>query len=335
MSKRYAVIEIGTRGLRLLVADASPLGIERTVYSTGDLSELGRNQTAKGAITKDSISRTKAIIHRYLEVAKEHKSDQIAAFATEVIRSAKNRRAFLKEMSSIIEVQVLRREEEALYSFIASINAFRHNIPSGKTVMVIDQGGGSTELSCGLVRPDGMVILQDYDTLSLGTVGVTTLFAQSKILKDGFDKVDQVIRREIEQHGRFVTIASNAPAAVFGLGSAITTLAERLNPKRNLEKKSSWHLHGQFIDIRTIHGFIEKTRTTLSRAEVSGMRLEADSDLLTLLGGILTYYYILTKYKAPGITISRWGLRYGVLISQAGQPSLVQQVSGEKADLKL
>ena len=41
-SERYGVIELGTRGYRILVADATPTGIERVVFSTrgADASEL-------------------------------------------------------------------------------------------------------------------------------------------------------------------------------------------------------------------------------------------------------------------------------------------------------
>ena len=332
LSERYAVIEIGTRGLRLLIADASPLGIERTVYSTGDLSELGRNQTAKGAIAKESIQRTKTIVSRYVEIARQHRADHITAFATEIARSATNRRAFLKEVSTVIDVQVLRMEDEALYSFVASINAFRHVLPAGKTVMVVDQGGGSVELSCGVLMPDETVVLQDYVTLSLGTVKITSLLVQNQTLRDGFDNAEQIVRQEVERLGTCMSVEADAPAAVFGLGSGITSFAELENPERDSRMSSSWHLHGRFVRTQAIQSFLERARTRIQAKAIPTKDLAVDGNFLTLLSGVLTYYHVLTKCGAPGVTISRWGLRYGVLVSLAGQQSVVRLRSDRKAD---
>ena len=62
MIKRYGVVEIGTRGVRLLVADASEEGIEQFVFSTGGLSDLGRSADANGNLSKRSIERVSRIV---------------------------------------------------------------------------------------------------------------------------------------------------------------------------------------------------------------------------------------------------------------------------------
>src|SRR5215510_15387134 len=54
-SERYAVIEMGTKGIRLLVADISEGSIEQVVHSTGDLSQLGQEVDEAGNISPKSI----------------------------------------------------------------------------------------------------------------------------------------------------------------------------------------------------------------------------------------------------------------------------------------
>jgi exopolyphosphatase/pppGpp-phosphohydrolase len=324
MTKRYAVIEIGTRGLRLLVADASPSGIEQVIYSTGDRSELGRDQTAKGTIVAHSIARTKAIVADYLNLAKQHKAEEILAFSTEIVRTAKNRAKFVRELGSIVKVQVLTREEEALYSLVASLNAFRHKLGRDETALVIDQGGGSTELSCGSVRSDGAVILLGYDSLPIGTVGLTRLLSESETVKNGYERVREIVKTAVYRHMKFAALSKKPPAVVFGLGSAITMLAEFQNPKNDREKKSLWRLHGQFISTESLQKSVEKTGSQLEKmGEKSNTSVDADSDWATLVSGVVTYKYILEKYEARGIIVSRYGLRYGVLIAQAGQPCII------------
>jgi len=230
-------------------------------------------------------------------------------------------------MASLVEVQVLEREQEALYSFVASMNAFRYNLALGDKAMVIDQGGGSVELSCGLFSSDGITVLEGYDSLSLGTVRLTRLFAEAGTLNHGYDLAVEDIRHEVDRHRRFAALSSKSPAAVFALGSGISSLAERMSPKRGQEGKSLRHLHGQYIDSENIQQLAENTGSRLSAVKrAPSVDLDVDSDVITLLSGLLTYYYILQKYRAPGVTVSRHGLRYGVLLSLAGQPCLTRLV---------
>ena len=333
MSRRYAVIEIGTRGLRLLVADASSKGIERVVRSTGEFSELGQNQTSEGIIPSQLIDRTKAIVSRYLDVANQYKVNRIVAIATEAVRSAKNRTKFLQEMSSLLEIRVLQPAEEALYSLVATINAFRDQIAVDENILVIDQGGGSTELCFGSRKLDGTIVLQGYESLPLGTAWLNKLFYEAGTLMDSYKRIDQIVRLEINRHRNFINLSLKDPIKVFGLGSAITIVAKRVAPQNSQGGISLSDLHGQFIAKETLRKFLINSKRELTRLEKTlTAHVNAESDLATLLTGLSTYYYILNKYRASGITVSRHGVRYGLLLSLAGQQSLIQLISDARVD---
>jgi len=229
MSKRYAVIDIGTRGVRLLIADASPQGIERVVYSTGELGELGRGAKSTGRLSTEAIEKVKEIVSRYVEICEQQQVDELVAIGTEVVRTAKNQSTFLEKLVPVVEVKLLKPQEEAMFSFLAVIDAFCDRIQPGDMTLVVDQGGGSTELSCGFVEEDGSFVLRGFDTLRIGTVALTKLLTEAKTVKAGYHHVMDFVRSTVENHQKFNALKGKEPVAVFALGSAITTLAQQLN----------------------------------------------------------------------------------------------------------
>ena len=324
MQKRYAVIEFGTRGLRLLVADASPAGISQVVYSTGGLGALGRSLDADGNLSLEAIASARAQAEAYVRSASEQGAEQISAFATQAVRAARNQADFLAALAPVCAVQVLDMEQEAVLSFLATVEAFHHTLRPGEMALVIDQGGGSLELACGGLHAEGTVVLRGYDSLQLGTVELTRQFAQADSLRDGYQRASQLVQRELSRHVAFPSLVGSPPAQVYGLGSAITTLAQRLPGGEPGRKSLKW-LHGRFIPRETIGELIQRTDRELDTPKGKlGERVGVDGDLSTLLGGMLSYHYILEKYKARGITVNRHGLRYGVLLAQAGFPYQIE-----------
>jgi exopolyphosphatase/guanosine-5'-triphosphate,3'-diphosphate pyrophosphatase len=335
VDKRYAVFEIGTRGVRLLVADASPNGISQIVFSTGGLSELGSGRDQANNISEDVIARVHRQAEEYLSLAREHGAEEIFGFATEAVRSAANRAEFLAALAPVCNVEILDSDQEARYSFLASVEAFKHVLHPDESVLVVDQGGGSLELACGSLDKDSVIKLQGFDSLPLGTVELTRQFAEARSLRDGFENASRLIHSELERHKIFPLIADRPPTQAYGLGSAITELAKRLH-KDSSARKSLQELHGLFIPIKIIRDLVAATDAELNAPKSRyGDRVGVDGDKSTLLGGVLTYHQILEKYRAEGITVNRRGLRFGVLLGKAGYPyriDLLQQANDTSGD---
>ena len=320
MDKRYAVFELGTRGVRLLVADASPSGIGQVVFSTGGLSELGSGRDQANNIAEDVIARVRQQAEEYLSRAREHGAEEIFVFATEAVRSAANQAEFLAALAPVCNVEILDNDQEARYSFLASVEAFKHVLHPDESVLVVDQGGGSLELACGSLDEDSVIKLQGFDTLRLGTVELTRRFAEARTLRKGYENANSLIRSELERHKIFPLLTDRPPTQVYGLGSAITELAKRLH-KDSSARKSLQELHGLFISTKLIRDLVAATDAELNTPKSKlGDRIGVDGDLSTLLGGVSSYYQILEKYRAEGITVNRRGLRFGVLLGKVGYP---------------
>lgn len=326
MSKRYAVIDIGTRGVRLLIADASPHGIERVVHSTGELGELGHGLMPTGYLSAKSIENMKGIVSRYAEICKQYQVDKLVAIATEVLRAAKNQGAFFEKLAPVVEVKVLKPQEEALFSFLAATNAFSDRLRSGDIALVVDQGGGSVELSCGSVEEDGSFVLRGFDSLRIGTVALTKLLTKAKTLKDGYHQVMDSVRSVVENHQKFNALKEKDPVAVFALGSAITDLAKQLISGGEGKRITLKQVHGHFIARKDIEMVIHRTLDVLEHMPKSNLKngeLAVDSNYATLFCGILTHYYVLQKYGGKGIVVNRHGLSCGILLWFAGRSTQI------------
>src|SRR6188472_2363731 len=144
--KRVAVIDIGTNSTRLLVADVaggrvSPLDRRSTV------TRLGRGVDLSGHLSAEAIEDVCAAIGDYVGILEELGAETVDAIATSAVRDAENGDAFVAELRERFDLsaRVLDGEEEARLTYVGA-TAER---ATAEPALVIDIGGGSTELIVG------------------------------------------------------------------------------------------------------------------------------------------------------------------------------------------
>ena len=147
--QRFAAIDIGTVTCRMLVADVSDAGIEVLDREYG-ITNLGEGVDASGALKPEAIDRVEAQIRQYLQTLEEYRTADcpeipIIAMATSASRDASNADEFVARLRALgIELTVIPGEREASLTFAGATAAF-----PGETLLVVDIGGGSTELVVG------------------------------------------------------------------------------------------------------------------------------------------------------------------------------------------
>lgn len=155
---RVAAFDCGTNSLRLLIADSD--GGELTdVVRTLEVVRLGQGVDRTGRFDDDALSRTLEVTRRYAEMCRVHGVERMRFVATSATRDAANRDEFIDSVRSIlgIEPEVITGAEEAELSFLgaASVLAAASDSPreSQPQRLVVDLGGGSTELVLGDAAP--------------------------------------------------------------------------------------------------------------------------------------------------------------------------------------
>ncbi|WP_291379998.1 Ppx/GppA phosphatase family protein [Demequina sp.] len=150
---RVAAVDCGTNSLRLLIADVAD-GRLTDVVRTMTVVRLGQGVDKTGEFAIDALDRTFAAVDDAAALCKEHAVEAIRFVATSATRDARNRQQFLDGVSERLGVlpEVISGHEEAELSFrgATSVLDASHDAP----YLVVDLGGGSTEVVLGTEHPD-------------------------------------------------------------------------------------------------------------------------------------------------------------------------------------
>lgn len=143
-----AAVDLGTNSTRLLVADAGGRPLERLMTIT----RLGAGVDRTHRLADDAVVRTVATLRGYREVMDRHGVGRVRATATSAVRDAANRGDFEAAVAGAIGVvpEVISGDEEGRLSFAGSTAELD---PGEGPWLMVDIGGGSTELAVGSAAP--------------------------------------------------------------------------------------------------------------------------------------------------------------------------------------
>ena len=161
---RVAAIDCGTNSTRLLVSeDGRPL--ERRMRIT----RLGQGVDATGRLAPEAVERTLGTLRQYRQVMDQLGVERVRVTATSAARDAENRAELVDAVESVVGVhpELLSGEEEGRLSFLGATSGLD---PAEGPFLVVDIGGGSTELVVGTEEPTGVV------SVDVGCVRLTEKF---------------------------------------------------------------------------------------------------------------------------------------------------------------
>lgn len=148
---RVAAFDCGTNSLRLLIADVEDGRLVDVLRRT-ELVRLGHGVDRTGRFDPEALERTLGVTREYAVLAREAGATRLRFVATSATRDAADRDDFLAEVERIIGVrpETISGQEEAALSFRGATSA----VASARPVLVVDLGGGSTELVLGGIAPE-------------------------------------------------------------------------------------------------------------------------------------------------------------------------------------
>ena len=167
-----AAIDCGTNSIRLLVADVpgtagAPLD---EVHSDMRVVRLGQGVDRTGRLDPVALDRTLSAAREYAQTCEELGVERIRFVATSATRDAENRADFVEGVRAALGIspEVLPGTEEAALSFAGAASVIGPESPG--PILVVDIGGGSTELVLGEVGADAPIAAVSLD---LGCVRLT------------------------------------------------------------------------------------------------------------------------------------------------------------------
>jgi exopolyphosphatase/guanosine-5'-triphosphate,3'-diphosphate pyrophosphatase len=228
-SLRVAAIDCGTNSIRLLVADVArdANGIPQLVDVHREMRvvRLGEGVDATGYLSTHALDRTWRALADYAAVVRASGVVRIRMVATSATRDAANRADFTEMVNSTLgqDPEVISGDEEAELSFAGAVGELD---PASGPFLVVDIGGGSTELVVG-TRHRGENRISGAVSLDIGCVRITERIMRSdpptaaekedavrwvrSMLIGGLDRLPvSTVRRLVPVSGTATTVAAAA-----------------------------------------------------------------------------------------------------------------------------
>lgn len=243
---RVAAFDCGTNTIKILIADLDPeTGEEVDLVRDSRIVRLGQGVDRTGRLDPAAIGRAFAAIDEYAALLATHGAERIRFCATSASRDASNADEFVAGVRARlgVEPEVIAGHEEAR---LAYAGATRGLGPVPAPIVVVDIGGGSTELILG----DGHGHVSAAHSLDIGSVRMhERLMPGDPPTRDEIGAATAAIDAALDtlpEHGADPSVA----ATVIGVAGTITTAAAAVLDLPAYDRDA---IHGSVLSRGAVH----------------------------------------------------------------------------------
>lgn len=306
LHNRNLVIDVGTNSVHMLVCDVGTNGQKpKVVLDDRIITRLGHGLALTNKLQEEAMAHTCATIRDFAVQAQRLGAERIVAVGTSALREARNSTEFVKRVEDQcgIEIEIISEETEARCAFLSirSDDYFSHL--NGNRLMVIDIGGGSTEIIVGRQEIDNFV------SVNLGAVYLTETFLENdpptaEELGRLYSFLEETWSKQPVAKAKL-----NATPMLTGIGGTIVNL---VGIKLGLNRFNPRLLHGEMLHITEIENQIRQFCSVPleERKQITGLEAKR-ADIITAGAAVLRS--VLKYFGASRIRVSTHGLRYGVM----------------------
>lgn len=318
---RLACIDIGTVSARLAVADVEGGQVVRLVKRT-EICNLGQGVDASGRLDDQAMARVIACVRGYVATAREAGAVAACCTLTSAARDAENSSVLTEGLASLgLETTVIPGRIEGSLTFLGVARDF-----PGKTILVADNGGGSTELACGRMDENNALDLRFVRSLDVGCRRVTERYFSA----EGPDDAASVARAHefaaemfapaVRDGGLYAATAgvveaadvagSQAPETLVVTGGTVTSLVA---VKKELKPYDPAQVHLAALTIDEMAELEERlaARTVEERSELPGL---APQRAPVILGGTVAVLELMRQTGFSQLTVSESDLLFGLAL---------------------
>ena len=301
---RIAAIDIGTNSVHMIVVRVRPDLSFEVIDREKAMVRLGAGGLDGKELTTEAMGAALQALSKFKRLAQSHTVDKILAAATSATREARNGGEFLSriEAETGIRPRVITGAEEARLIHLAAVYGVD---VGGARAVVIDIGGGSTEITLGTATS-----VQAAKSFKIGVIRLTERFVKSDPLaRRDEQKLTKHILSEIDRHCEQITSTGfdrviGTSGTILSLGTVATAMSDGAIPSelRNLRvgAKQIRRLRKEVVGL-----------SLAQRLTITG--LDPRRADLVVAGGVLLDT-ILRRLGAVDITLCDLALREGLVL---------------------
>ncbi|MDR0451703.1 MAG: HD domain-containing protein [Treponema sp.] len=303
-----AILEIGSTGIRLLIAEIGESFRWKVLDQAGKPVALGRDVFTSGEISRESLLECLSVLRNYQELLSGwgiNRGD-VHVIATSALRVARNRDMFVDRVrqDTGFLLTIVEGIEENRLMYLAVRFALKNDLSQFRRAssMIIDVGGGSTEIM--LLRKGKVVAAH---SIHLGTILIDQYFrnasdarrSQGRYLRENVRNTSEFLNAEMELgHVKVFVIA----------GSDARFLATRIGKALN---RDCW-----IIERDAFVEFVDTIRNYSPEECVKKLQVPY-SDSEGFVPGNLMYKLFLERTSAAQVVVPFVSIREGMLIDLA------------------
>jgi len=303
--RRIAAIDVGSNSVRQIVADVTTEGGITVVDEMKAAPRLGADVDETGVLGTQAMQAAAEAIGRMATLARQLGAHRIDAVATSAVRDATNSNEFIARVrqEAGITLRVIDGVDEARLSYLSALAHF--DLGQGRTV-VMDIGGGSLELA---MAADG--VLDNLVSLPFGALRSTERYLRDGATHKALARLRRDVRRELRD---ILPRRDWRGAQLIGSGGTFTNLAGVHLARRGIVTARNVHATAvPRVDVEHILDALA-VMPPEERRTVPGLNPER-ADII--VAGIAVAAEVLARIEAKEVTVSRYGIREGLLLQAA------------------
>ncbi|MEH6358436.1 MAG: hypothetical protein V7745_05570 [Pseudomonadales bacterium] len=288
-----AAVDLGSNSFHLLVAREVEANFQ-VLHREKQKIRLASGLDADNRLSQESIDCALAALKQFADTLKDFKADQIKVVATYTLRTATNIDYFLAEAAKVFpySIDVISGQEEArlIYQGVA------HNVHHDNNRLIIDIGGGSTEIIIGKSFTPLRLTSRNMGSASYSN----RFFIDGKITEDIFKMA--MLRAEQELEAVSSSFTKAGWHCCLGTSGTIKSICAIVNAKFKSDTLNYQHL------LWLKQQLIDAGQTDV--LDIPGLQEDRKTNIC---GGLAILLAIFEQFKVESISYCDYALREGLL----------------------
>jgi exopolyphosphatase / guanosine-5'-triphosphate,3'-diphosphate pyrophosphatase len=301
---RIAAIDIGTNSIHMIVVRVRPDLSFEVIDREKEMVRLGAGGLDGRSLTESAMTAALQTLAKFRRLGDAHKVDEIVAAATSAIREADNGGDFIAEVArrTGIQIKVISGNEEARLIHLAAVYGVHMG---GSPAVVVDIGGGSTEITLGTASH-----LSHARSFKLGVIRLTERFVRTDPLSPRDER--RLVKHINKDIGGYLdTISDKHFDRVIGTSGTVLSLGALALSEDGIVRDEA--LRNRRVSAKAIHRLRKRLSGSDLEARLHMDGLDPRRADIAVAGSVLLDS-VLRRLGAEDITLCDLALREGLVL---------------------
>lgn len=300
---KVAALDLGSNSFLCLIAEIKDGKIQNILSDQVEIVRLGQDVSRNKVFHPDALLRAQACLSRFRKTIDLHRPERVLAMATSAARDVSNAEELFQIGRQLqIPIEIIPGEKEAEITFQGATSG---KAIDGKIRVVVDIGGGSTEIIAG---KSGKIL--SSGSIDVGGVRLTErFFPKQPPTREQIDQVQLHLREKLTP--LLMEIQNLGPEEIIAVAGTPTELAAAMIGGFDVQR-----IDGMKITLEQLGQWRERFEKTSVKERIQDLHIsEGRADII--LAGVLIQEKVLQMLSIPQMTVSTRGVRFGVALDLA------------------